>query len=233
MDQLNTAAFCAAFFSIMFVLALLVRENSRDSLVVPNSARPKALDFINFQSTQAVPWTTFNGSKVDREQKCKKPLCESAAYIIQLPILENPERPTGTWDPISNAWTLSAKYFETGLPQSYPFATVVRIPQNTPEHVRFILPDQLRPSTENELNITGNYENAFVLINLGQFEIYFYRNAQSYWTLSPGSKTLMWPTFTSKSSSWSASSIDKTFNDAQAAYHAELLMISRLNDLSS
>lgn len=231
MDQLNTAAFCAGFFSVMFVLALLVRENYRDSLVRPNSLVPSALDFINFQSKQGVPWTTFNGSKVDREQKCKKPLCESVAYVIELPTLENPERPSG-WDPISNAWTLTAAYFETGLPLSYPFATVVKIPKNTPDHVRFILPDQLRPSESSELNITGDYENAFVIDNLASHEIYFYRNSQSYWILSPGSKTLIWPAGPSQSSSWLASSIDKTFTDAQSAYHAELLMISRLNDSS-
>jgi hypothetical protein len=227
MDQLYTAAFCAGFFSVLFVLALLVRENSTSSLQLPSSPLPAALQFFNEQSNPTVPWTTTNGTKVDREQKCKKLLCQSVSYVVQLPVIANPERPS-TWDPTNNAWTLTSKYFETGLPLTYPFATVVKIPRNTPDHVKYILPDDLRRSDSSEINITGEYENSFVIDNLSTNDIYFFRNQSSYWILSPKSKTLVWPAQTYPSDQWSARSLNLTLTDSQSAYLAELLMVSRI-----
>lgn len=227
MEQLYTAAFCAAFFSTLFVLALLVRESSTSSLQKPMTSLPNALQFFNDKSNPSVPWTTSNGSKVDREQKCKKMLCQSVSYVIQLPEIVNPENPT-SWDPTNNAWTLSTKFFETGLPLTYPFATVVRIPRNTPDHVKYILPDNLRPSNSSEINITGEYENSFVIDNLSSNDIYFYRSASTYWILSPRSKTLVWPAQNYQSDQWLATSLSLTLSDAQSAYLAELNMVSRI-----
>jgi hypothetical protein len=243
MEQAYTATFCAAFFSILFVLAILVRQTTSGGLVRPNSALPPVLQFINTKKTNAVPWTTRNGAKVLRELKCISGSCLGHAYSIELPKLQNPERlQSQTWDTISNAWTLDSELFETGYPLQYPFATVVQVPRDTPDHVRYLLPE-LRPANEQELNVTGAYASAFALFNTCKHQLYFYRDSDSYWTLEPGSAYLLWPLYDSSGSSgqsgqsgqsgppkefWNAFALDKNSSEAQAAYFAEVLMFSRV-----
>lgn len=225
MEQLYTATFCSAFFSVLFVLAILIRQQNVDVLVKPNSALPKSLQF--FSVSTLAPWLA-NGTKVQRDKiKCKNALCTSVAYIIQLPVLENPERPNG-WDSVSNAWSLTERDFVTGDPLRYPFATVVKVPKNTPDHVRFVLP-QLRPANENELNVTGPYENSFVLFNTSKNDLLFFRSQRSYWTLKPDSKTLLWPANTSPSDLWNAYTLNADITEESAANYAELVMYSRAN----
>ena len=228
MDQVYTAVFCSAFFSILFVLALLVRQTTEGALVVPNSALPQSLQFIG-NSKQGVPWTSRTGSKITRTLKCRGTLCSQQTFLITLPVLDNPEQSNQVWDPISNAWTLTQEMFLTGYPLEYPFATVVNVPRDTPDHVKFILP-ALRAANEDELNVTGPYANAFVLNNTSTHDLYFYRDSTSYWILKPSSQTLLWPSspVSSSTETWLAYSLSKNTTDEQAAYFAEALMYSRV-----
>lgn len=224
MEQLYTATFCASFFSIMFVLALLVRQQTLDIIIKPNSVLPAGLQF--FTSSPMAPWRTSSGGKVVRDKiTCKTALCLSKAFVIQLPMLENPERPNG-WDTVSNAWTLTDREFMTKDPQKYPFATVVLVPKNTPDHVRFILP-QLRPANQDELNVTGEYENAFVVFNQSKNEMLFFRTSKTYWSLKPNSRTLVWPANVSPSNSWNAYTLKNETTEEEAANYAEILMYDR------
>ena len=208
------------------------------------------------QTVGPIPWqstksrTTFKCRTVDCSQSKK-------IYDIELPRLLDPNAPSGApWSTLINAWHLGHALFSTSYDSDYPWATVLEIPANTPQNVKFLI-DQgynnggLRPSINandslffpNGINITGDYPNSFVIINNASHELYFSKLALDndedeplqYWSIRPNSKLLMWPANTYWQSInnnikryWNASVLPNDISVDFAAFLAETIMFDYL-----
>ena len=250
-SNLTTVSFCASFFSILYILYLLYWSKV-NTIFAPNSSLPasvanlfgpslglRSIEFVN----PLAPWTSTEGQKVVRQQlKCKSAMCANSeasnrAYVNVLPVLQDPENMNGQWSEYSNAWNLkTSEHFLTQHNSTYPLATVIIIPESTPDNVKFLIDDSLVPSEtlDNLLNVTGQFANAFIISNNSNHTLYFTRSQETsgsentYWSLNALSKTLVWPAeaYSESNKLWLAHTL--LTNELEGAYAAEILMFNRL-----
>ncbi len=239
-----------ALFSVVFVLGLAFGSTKKDqrilepSVALPTTIKVRTL-LTTSQYTEPVPWLS---TVIRSELTCKREkICDqNKAYTVTLPNTHE------------NTWYLkTADMFVTDYFTKYPFATVVIVPKG-PKDRRFIIDNSyigygLVPSVnENNtlafvnqkgegLDVTGDFPHSFVIKNEADHDILFAREAFDgpipaglyieYWTLKPGSMTLMWPAqryWSSKLSGikrfWNASALPSTTDNDFAAYLAETMM---------
>lgn len=249
------ASVCACITSILLIFAFLVRAHNDNNAVVPNSVLPAAVSSLYgptyaIQSNGAavrarlafvsplVPWLTTEGQRIVRDKiRCFTAECLEHGYVIQLPIIYDLERPSEQWPEYANTWNLDNAFLKTGSNETYPLATVIKVPIDTPLNVKFIIDAGLEPinmSNSKALNITGSYASAFVIQNKSTHDMFFTRTGGSlgttYWSISAGSSVLLWPSnpYQQDSKSWQATRLNPFLSDEECAFIAETLMFSRL-----
>jgi hypothetical protein len=126
----------------------------------------------------------------------------SPGYILRLPIVSDD---TKTWSAVKTTWFITTQMLATNWP-TYPLATVLEIPIDTPSHVKFIIDGSqdsdeiglnfglqslqillndlnLQSSNKNDyftkdtLNVTGKYPPTFVIKNLSDHDVFFTKNS--------------------------------------------------------
>jgi hypothetical protein len=203
-DPLVSACFAAVFFSALLCLALATTGRRKASNNFPTTSQlPSMIAGLvpNLTTLKPfigpVPWNTQRKSL-----SCVLPTCSSgSAYVASLPVLSYGT--ANAWSKDLNTWHLSTQeHFRTGWPNDYTVATVLVVPANTPDHVKFLVDERfsdnafvgLKPliTATNELldmgpnwnnglvlsppqgrNLTGNYAHSFVLHNTALHEVYF------------------------------------------------------------
>jgi hypothetical protein len=180
-----SAGFAMTFFSCLLVLAIVFKKYEEPSTKVPNTTLDDAIVSLEktSRSVKDIPWTTVRRIALPRILGARKEL----AYVTELDF----SRRSST----NNAWYLSTtNQFKTGYPSSYPNATIMFVPKETPKHIRFLLDADdgsgtgLKPMilennnplnmSINEIvlgarNVTGDYAHSFVLINEASHTMYF------------------------------------------------------------
>jgi len=243
-------------FAIVFIFGLAIGSSKKNMRVmVPNVSLPTnivkpASGLVNY--TEEVPWLN---SVVRSELLCRREkICDQQkAYVATLP-----DTPFNTW------YLKTDEMFVTDYYLKYPVATILIVPKG-PESRRFIIDNNfrgygLRPTIKEDgsnyivnkqgegLNITGDFPHSFVIKNEADHDILFAREAFDgeiadgtdidYWTLKPGSITLMWPAnrywYSIQNGTkryWNATQLptqDSSIGLEHAAYLAETMMFDVL-----
>jgi len=220
----------------------------------PDSELPEIIQNLLNETflSNGVPWSTVV-NVVRSRLVCKAGancIPGSVAYAVDLPKVYRSGLST---------WHLSTQaMLRTGYPTSYPVATVINVPSDTPENVYKIVDTQIVPmiqangnvlnmgpnwktsTTGAGLDITGNSAHSFVIKNSANHEVYFAKVPETeideqteYWTIIPNAQILFWQDVQYwprvSGRTWKAFSLPK-MSDDQAAYIAEAMMYDYLGN---